>query len=366
MKRIALFFNKTYIDAHSCFTELAKHLSASGYEVDLYFILNSYNPPPAFYDPKIRFLIFPRSRFELADFWYKLYFAKDRKYCAVIGTPFEGTFLAYSVSKTFNIPLIYLADEVFNTNLERHAVPNYEKLKLRDIKVNQHAAATIALGQERYTYQKEINKLSVDHKHFVIPNAPAGQSVKLKSNYFRDVFNITDQKPIVLFIGTLGWNLAKELFELAKQFKDKPYHVIFHSRTLGQMGNEEHPFIKISHKPVPSEMLNYVVSSADIGLVLYDKNNKAEKENALTGGKIGTYLKNNLPLLVGNVEEFRPFEKKGLGIFLEDVNQFDSAVQKMMNGDKVIFQQSIEKTYAMEYDYTLFYKKFELFLNTVA
>ena len=73
-KKIALFFDRTYVDAHACFTELAKQLANSGYEVDVYCILNSFNPAPAFYNSKIRVLPFPLSKFERMQFFYKLNF----------------------------------------------------------------------------------------------------------------------------------------------------------------------------------------------------------------------------------------------------------------------------------------------------
>ncbi|MBI2270812.1 MAG: hypothetical protein HYU69_10730 [Bacteroidetes bacterium] len=357
-----MLFSRSYVDAHSCFTELASHLAQSGYMVDLYCIFNPYNSPPLFSDSKIRVLNFPRSKFERAEFWYRLSFKKEYKYNAVIGTPFEGAFLAEKISRRLGIPFIYLADEVFNTDLKRHEVPNYKKLKKSDIIVNQKADASIALGIGRYEYQRQINRLPLDHKYFVIPNSPSGRSVRLRSNYFRDIFNITDQKPLILFIGTLGWNLAKELFEKSNQFRDKPYHLVFHSRTLGLMGTEIHPFIKLSQKPVPSTMLNYIVSSADVGLILYDKDEKAERENALTGGKIGTYLKNNLPVIAGNVEDLRTIEEKGMGVYISKIDEFESAVLKIAD-DPESYRRNIENVYSAEYDFSAFYKEFESFLS---
>ena len=364
MKRIALLFDRTYVDAHSCFTELARHLSKGGYEVHLYCLLNSFNPVPVFYDSNIRVLLFPRSKFERIDFWQKVLFAKEYKYNAVIGTPFEGIFLAQKVAKKLRIPIIYMADEIYNDKLDRHEFPDYRLLKKKDINANAFASATISLGEERFSYQKKINKLPESHTYFVIPNAPAGTSVQLKSNYFRDIFGIIDTKPIVLFIGTLGWSLAKKLFESSRKFKEKDYHLIFHSRTLGQMGNEEHPFIKISKTPVDSNMLNYVVSSADIGLVLYDKDSVAEKENTLTGGKIGSYLKNNLPLIAGNVLELKQLEEKGLGVYINDISEIDAAIFKIQN-DRHAYKKNIEEVYAREYNYSVFYKSFETYLNGV-
>ena len=46
-----------------------------------------------------------------------------------------------------------------------------------------------------------------------LPNGQAGAAIKLRSNYFRDIFNLEDRKPILLFAGTLNWNLARRIYE---------------------------------------------------------------------------------------------------------------------------------------------------------
>ena len=165
-------------------------------------------------------------------------------------------------------------------------------------------------GKKRYIEQKKQNKIDFPHDHLVLPNAPAGNSIKLRSNYFRDIFNIEDRKPILLFAGTLNWNLAKKIYEETKTYGERDYHLIFHARTSGLMGEEVHTFIKISNIPIPGSFLNYALSSADIGLALYDQNSEEEVKNGFTGGKIGSYLKNGLPIIAGSSENLKFFEDK--------------------------------------------------------
>jgi len=362
MKRIGLFFDRSYVDAHSCFTELAKQLSLNGYLVDVYHIPNPYNPPPVFFDPNIRVLTFPRSKIEKLHFWANLISSVNYKYIAVIGTPYEGIFLAYQISWLFRIPYFYLADEIFDPLTGRHSIP--ERIRKRGARINKNATASIALGAERYDQQARINGLLENHRRFIIPNAPSGSPLKLRSHYFRDLFAISDSKPIVVFIGTLSWNLASGLFELSKSFTNKPYHLVFHTRTKGLMGNELHPFVHISDIPIPSTMLNYVLSSADIGLVLYDKDSKVEAENALTGGKIGNYLKNNLPLIAGNVEGLKFVEEKGIGVYLDNINNLDSAVNKIIT-NKNQYERNIAQVYKKTFDYSLHFAEFMSYLKVV-
>lgn len=361
MNKIALFINRTYVDAHPCFTELIKELVKLNFTIDLYYIQNPYNPPPVFYSGKVRVFAFPQSKFQKMEFSFKIRTA-DRNYKLAIGTPIEGAAMAQQIAKMQKIPYIYLADEIYDPKIKHHNIKNWQKAKRTDINANQNALATIALGDERYEYQKKINHLSDKHQYFIIPNAQSGVAKKIQSNYFRDIFELKDRKPIILFIGTINWTLAQKIYNETKNYNEKPYHLIFHGRTHGLIGDANHRFIKISTKPLPSYLLNYAISSADIGLVLYDKLVEQEKNNAATGGKIGTYLKNNIPVIAGNVEYFKQFEKAGIGVFWDGEIDFEQVIgQAIKNKEEMM--QNIPVYYQNNLDYSRFFNPFYEFLN---
>jgi hypothetical protein len=242
------------------------------------------------------------------------------------------------------------------------------KLKLslerRNYLSNKGSAASIALGEERYLIQKKLNQIGYPHEHFIMPNAPSGKPVRLKSNFFRDIFAIEDRKPILLFAGTLNWKLARQLFEQTKSYSERDYHLIFHARTLGLMGEEKHPFIKISNVPLPANLMNYAVSSADIGLALYDKTSEIESMNGLTGGKIGTYLKNKLPLIAGSAENLRVFEDEKVGVFWDGENDFDEIATKAITNIE-IYRTHIDSYFQKNLQYDVFFQAFKEHLMKV-
>jgi hypothetical protein len=354
-KKIALLFDRTYIDAHHCFMELANQLVSSGFEVDLYMVFNPYNNQPFFESKKVRILPFPESKFQKIEYWTNILRAKDRKYSAIIATPIKGAWLARRTARLQKIPYYYLADELVKHLLDNSPAVQRKKLEKWNYLANKGAAATIALGEDRYQTQIELNKIDYAHDHIIIPNAPSGEPRKLRSNYFRDLFNIEDRKPILLFAGTLNWQLARRLYEETKNYSDREYHLVFHARTLGQMGEESHPFIKISTVPVPANMMNYVVGSADIGLALYDKNSLHETRNGITGGKLGTYLKNELPLIAGSAENLRVFADAGVGEYWDGETPFDTvAMHTIKNLD--IYRKNIPPFYREHFQYEIFFE----------
>ena len=357
MKKIALFFDRTYIDAQHCFTELAMQLAQKDFIVDLYTISNNASYVPFFEQQNIRVFPFPVSKFEKIEFWTKIRFSPHWKYSAIIGTPVLGTWLAYKTAKVQSIPFYYFADELIEHLLKNPNYSNKEKLIKMNYISNKYATGTISLGKERFDLQKKFNNITYPHENFIIPNAPSGNTRKLKSNFYRDVFNIEDSNPIFLFAGTLDWRLAKKLFEETKSYVDRPYHIVFQMRANGLIGNIEHPFIKISTKPVPSAMMNYAVSSADIGLALYDKNSLHEINNGFTGGKIGTYLKNELPLIVGSAQNLKYFEEAKVATYWDGEVPFDEIATKAI-GNISEHRKNISDFYRQNLQYEYFFSDF--------
>ena len=343
---------------------MAIQLSKAGFAVDLFMTRNGGNYLPLFEEQNIRILTFPTSALQMAEFWYKVIVSGDRKYRAVVGTPVAGAWLAYKLASYLRIPYYYFADELVEHLIINSPERIRSKMASQNFRANRHASASIALGEVRYLEQKELNKIDYPHEHIILPNAPSGPAVRMRSNYFRDIFNIEDRKPILIFIGTIQWNLAKKLYEETKNYSDRDYHVIFHGRTLGLMGNGDHPFIKVSNFPLPSALMNYAVSSADIGLALYDQSTFRESRNAFTGGKIGTYLKNELPIIAGNAVSLKVFEEQKVGIYWDGELEFDLVAKRTVAILKDL-RPNIRNFYRDNFQYELFFESFRKHLIDV-
>jgi len=382
VERIALFFDKPYIQTQHCYMDIAIQLAKS-FDVDLYMILSSNNNIPFFEEQNIRILPFPRSQAQKMEFWARL-FSGGKKYKAVIGTPLEGAWLSYQVSKIQGIPFYYFADELFK-NLTAHKTQQQKKVLVKRMKnIQRNAAATIipsiiytgpdmslderlnidpyylAVKSEREEFLE--TKQDTGHSFIVLPNAPSYTAKKQRSHFYRDIFNIDDDKPILFYAGTLDWALSRKIFEETKSYQDKPYHLIFQARTLGLMGDTPHPFIKISTVPIPSSMMNYAVSSVDIGLALYDKNRPKEAENGFSSGKIGTYLKNEIPMIAGSLPEFKAFETHGVATFWDGEEAFDNIALRSIS-ELEANRRKVPAFYEKYLQYEVFFEK--LYTNII-
>ena len=364
IKRIALLIDRAYIDTQACYMELPIQLANNGFHVDLYMPMHSNNHLPFFESQAIRLLPFPDSAFQRAEYWSKILYAKDRRYKAIIGTPVRGAWVAYKSAAAQKIPYYYFADELLE-HLIKDKTDALKKILIKQNYIaNKKSVASLSLGEERYIIQRKQNSIDFPHDYIILPNAQAGDAIKLKSNYYRDIFNLEDRKPILLFAGTLGWNLARKIYEETKTYSDKDYHLIFQSRTLGMMGENNHPFIKISTNPIPSSMMNYALGSADIGMALYDKESVHETNNGITGGKIGTYLKNGMPVIAGSAENLRLFEEKNVGVYWDGISSFDEIANKAIQNMETS-RQFIPAFYKENLQYEFFFEKLKSHLNAL-
>jgi len=356
MPKIALLFDRSYIETQHCYMEPAIQFANNGFQVDFYMVNNPYNTQPFFQNNNIRILPFPESAFQKMEYWSKIIYSSHHKYSAIIGTPVAGAWISYRTARLQKIPFYYFADELLSHMLSIYPEAQRRTLEKRNYIANKKAVATIALGEERYQVQKEQNRIDYPHEHIVLPNAPSGNAVRIRSNYFRDIFNIDDRKPLILFAGTLNWTLAKKIYEETKTYGERDYHLVFQTRTTGLMGENDHPFIKISTNPVPSAMLNYAFSSADIGLALYDKNSVHETNNGFTGGKIGSYLKNELPLLIGSAENLKAFAEQGVGTYWDGETDFDKVAADAIR-DRDAHRRNIPEFFKHSLQYEVHFAK---------
>ncbi len=67
-------------------------------------------------------------------------------------------------------------------------------------------------------------------------------------------------------------------------------------------------------EPLPSELLDYAVSSADVGLALYDSAKENDRLMGTASGKLCLYLKNGLPVVRRGCRASQWVEREGCGV----------------------------------------------------
>ena len=361
-KRVCLFFDRTYVDAHFCFREMVMQFLNKGWLVDLYLEFCTTQPVPCFPTDRIRIFFVRRSKTSLLGFLLR--FLLGTRYDLVVATPQWALYWAVWTARLRKIPVVCLSDEIYSwdqiVHLSKNEVkPWLRKWTAREKWAHQKCAMTISLSEDRFQAVKKKNELPDRQAWTVIPNAPAGPSGKLQSSFYRERLSIGAQKALLLHSGSLDWNFTKTLIEASKSWGDN-MALVFQMRTLGALnGFEKSLNVYFSDTTLPADLMRYATSSADIGLMLYNQSNFIEAVNGATAGKLGLYLGCGLPIIACNLEVLKWVEAEGCGVWVSQVSEIPEAAKKIM-ANYACYSENASRVFNERYEYS---KHFNIFME---
>ena len=87
------------------------------------------------------------------------------------------------------------------------------------------------------------------------------------------------------------------MIELARSWTND-WVVVFQGRFVASTnGWCDSPHVRFSRQVLPAALLGYAVSSASIGLALYDESRTNNRLMGTASGKVSLYMKNALPVI---------------------------------------------------------------------
>jgi len=325
MKHAVFVIRHPYVDAIPCLREPVEFLAKNGWRVDLYTTIDGAYSFPKFSSENVRLIPFNLTKWKTVHFLWRLA-THCPQYRCIFAVPQWDLYYAGKVAGLLKIPLICLHDEIFTS---KNATEFWRR---REKDAHQKACATIELSEERADYVRRENELGPDHKIFVIPNAPAGTSERLKNFYYHEAFDIPRDKILLLHLGSTWSPKIRHLANLAKGW-DGPYVLVFQCRAAHCILKDlQAKHVHCNRSVLPNSGLNRAVSSASIGIGLYDTDNikGGDLMMGYASSKLGVYFRNGLPVIFTDQECFRFIERHGLGICVSDIRQIPAAADKIM------------------------------------
>jgi hypothetical protein len=325
-RRVAFVIPHPYVDALACFRAPIEWLADHGWEVHLYTTLSPQHPAPFFGRDSVRLRPMIVSRRGVVDLLRSL--ATERpKYRAIVSVPQWGLFYCAKAAKLTGVPLGCISDEL-KSDAEA-ATPEERRWRLRERRAHQQCAWTVALSEERAAFIRRENQLPADHPVFVVPNAAPGPARRLTSTYFRDSLGLPDGMRILLHAGSLWWPAAKEVAVAANGWPDR-WTVVFQTRlAMSSNGWHDAAHVRFAREVLPASLLDYAVSSASIGLALYDERSANNRLMGTASGKIALYLKNDLPVIATRAGGLEWIEREGCGACVADVAEIPAAADRI-------------------------------------
>jgi hypothetical protein len=321
-RSIAFVIEHAYVDALACFREPIKWFAARGDQVDVYLRMTATHPVPNFLDPRIRLIPLEVSVGGAARLVQQLVTRRPR-YAMIFTVPQWSLRWAMAAARVTGIPVAYISDEL---------IVDEGPSKTRERRAHQRCAFTIALSPERAAYVRALNGLPESHPIFVVPNAGPGPAERLPSRFYQDTLGLAPDRPVVLHAGGMGWAPAEALATEAATWRDDGPAIVFQGRLPAQIrGRTDRGAVRYSPTVLPSALLDYAVSSAHIGLALYDDKKVNDRLMSTASGKLCLYMKNALPVITTRQDCFDWVERDGCGVRIASMRELPAAVQTILD-----------------------------------
>ena len=323
-------------------------LLRDGYTIDLIFVSDPSFDAPRFDDERVRLIALPSLRRiplptslrrileALMLFWAAFWRSARSGYTWLAGVDPVGMIISGMMAAIFRRKLVYFNLEILFTSEITSAY--IRMIKSLERHFNQRCAFSIIQDQARAELLARENQIPLD-TILLLPNSPLGEASQKQSQYLRQKLGIPADQKLILHVGTLSeWTCTPELLSSSRSWP-RDLALVLHSR---QRGNElgldlaDHPRVKFSGDPVPSQKLPELIASADVGLALYRKDDHFMhgdniKFVGLSSGKMAEYLRCGVPVVVtaspGLCELVEQYQ---CGICIDEIADLEVAIRTIL------------------------------------
>ena len=378
-KKIAIFRPIAGFSTNPSLLCITDELISNGAELDI-FLLNSTNY--AKISGKFSQYPFPKKlRFWAGDTratlsnwkWYLKTSAwkshrilQNKRYDLVFGIDGEGVIAAFDYSQRKNVPFVFLSYEI----VFKDELLTVSDIREKEEEINASRNASIIVIQDRWRKRllSKENGLS-ENKFVYLPVAPRSSVSIGKTNYLREKFSIHRDKTIILHSGSFEkWTCAKELLDNVNKLPQNIILVI-HTSYNAEKNHEYISTIKksnfkniiLSTKPLEKDEYEKMVSSADIGLVLYKSCppskyvQKNIEEIGLSSGKLSYYVKYGIPVIcTGQRAYLELLREYKYGENISSFDEMSNAIEKI-NSNYGLYCKEARRFFLEQINFEIFW-----------
>jgi hypothetical protein len=344
----AFVIPQPYVDSLACFREPIRAMAQAGWRIDLFTVPSAIHPPPVFDNENVRVRRLELTRSGTARLIAALVTHRPR-YQWIFAVPQWSLHYAGLAASLARIPLVCISDEMA---VESEAMTDSQRRwKRRERLAHQKCEFTIALSEARGALIREENRLPANHPILVVPNSAPGPAVRLRSHYYQDALGIACDKFVVLHAGSWWWKLKFGAVEEVARHWGPEIVLAFQGRVRDRsLVAADHANIRFGSALLPSTLLDYAVSSAHVGLALYDNATANHREVGTASGKIALYMKNALPVITTAQPSLIWIEQEGCGVCINDVQEIGDAARRI-RADYDGFVANVKRCYDEYFDF---------------
>lgn len=228
--------------------------------------------------------------------------------------------------------------------------------------------------------EKKLNYKFDSTPIFLIPHSPIENSHNytdesdVKTDFFHNMFSLSREEKVILHAGWIHDAMCVDKMAKASKSWNPKYRLVLHER---EKRSPDENFIRhvcdlsgnkllLSLNPLSFDEVDKIFSSAQIGLIAYDKTYGGGRENAhKASGKLGHFLKCGVPVIALDLPGYNEmFSNYKCGLVFKSFDEIQTCIEKILN-DYESYKSGALRCFQDEFEFAKFFNPFSLHLSRI-
>lgn len=345
LKRVGLIHLQPSLSTVPCLMSLIALLARSGYCVDVftfdagqdlsrYFSRDNVNIYclRGYYGKNL--LKLTLSTLFAGNAIFRQLFRHRREYKWLVGVHLPGLAVAFLISHLIFVPFAYHNLELYFRKELKNWI--WRLAKYLEICFSRKACLVITLDNWHARLLAQENGLS-KHKIVTLPNSPPGNGLIARTDYFREKYHLPAQTRIILTMGSRFTESRHQnlVLESVGTWPKQCVLVIHRGKIMALEENRQNVFL--SNDFIPFEQLENLHAASDIGLVLYQNDDRPaggrnQTYMGFSSGQFNLFMKCGIPCITSSQRTFKwIFRRYKCGIALPSLLSLDQAIREILS-----------------------------------
>jgi glycosyltransferase involved in cell wall biosynthesis len=281
----------------------------------------------------------------------------------------KGLIWAGRLAEIVKLPHLYYSLELYLEDVPAFA-GNKGFPILRREEIRYHRASQATIIQDKSRADALLRGSGMEKTDLLyLPVSPVGEENKNRSSLLYEQNEIPLDKKLILYFGMIaGDRRCFEVANAASRLKEDRL-MVFHGfgplRDISRLrSRKRYPNIVLSLRQVPQAAIKDIISSATIGLVLYENSCDNDRLTAFSSEKIALYLQSGIPIIAFDIGNYRDLtDAYRCGELIRDVRELPEAVEKIL-ADYDRYRERAFAAFRELYRYDNYFPAIE-YLNTL-
>lgn len=284
-----------------------------------------------------------------------------KRYRCLIGIEKNGLIWAGQVAENLQTPFMYYSTELYSDDYWRLVMGRsieFRRLMQAERKYHAKAAATIVQDPERARVLFQENRLPMPGASvFNVPVSLLGGQYQRPSRFLHQSLGFPRDRRVILYFGGI-WETryVLELAKVAQTFPDD-WVLVMHGEELdGAVEKikaiDHRQKVVISLKLVPSDQIQELIASADVGLAFYSPVTQNDRLTAFSSEKMALYMQCGVPFIAFDYPGYRRLANEHrCGLVVQNLRELQETVASILKSHHE-FREGAYQAFRKYYDFS--------------